>query len=91
MSSLLWRVRNYHKRRSKLIKKLGGECAKCGRKRNLTFDHLKPRTWSCRKLARWVRIKRYEEEAEKGLIQVLCADCNRRKGEPQTTEEESWS
>ena len=81
------RAKNVAKRRAKLIRELGGECVECGADFDLEFHHVNGRTWIARKTSRWVRIKRYEEEACYGLIELLCADCNKVAGKPNLAKE----
>lgn len=74
------RAKNVARRRAKLIRELGGRCAECGVEVDLEFHHKNGRIWVARKTSRWRRIKRYEEEAYLGLIELLCADCNKVVG-----------
>lgn len=64
----------------KLRELLGGKCAKCGRKRNLSFDvkipvgdyHGRKKEWS------W-RISLYRREYDRDNLQLLCSGCNSSK------------
>lgn len=66
----------YKRRRKALVAAMGGECCQCGKKRKLEFHHPNGRDWDTRKLARWTRIKKYEEEWAAGKIELLCKSCN---------------
>lgn len=81
------KVKMYRRRRRALIAKLGGHCAICGSGRKIEFDHPNGRDYDLAKMARWTRIKQYEEEAEKGLIRLLCRYCNAGY-KPQDAEED---
>mgnify|MGYP003869586845 CR=1 FL=1 len=68
-------------RRKALIQKLGGKCAVCGLEHNLEFDHYPKRCeFEHKKLSRWTRLKRYEEDAAKGNLRLLCKKCNKSHG-----------
>lgn len=74
-------VRDYHRRRLALIEKLGGKCAwpkGCGEDRveKLHIDHVNGRGWEPREVSSHMRMKRYEAEAELGLLRVLCVKHN---------------
>lgn len=73
------------RRRVALLEKLGGKCVDCGEtwETRLEFDHLKPRTWTARSVSQKTRIRRYEDEASRGLITIRCGDCNKKKGKPR--------
>ena len=82
------RQREWAKRaRVKLIEQLGGRCAQCGSLKDLELDHLYPsqtiinRPWNKRQDSSH-RISILRREAKEGLLQVLCSECNKRKGEP---------
>ncbi len=65
----------YHRRRAALIARLGGKCVYpgCDETERLELHHEDNgarRHW--RQMNRWTRIKHYEEDAEKGMIQLLC-------------------
>lgn len=66
----------YRKRREALIAKLGGRCTACGSREDLHFDHPNGRTWNVRAVNQMIRLRRYEREAERGELQLLCSSCN---------------
>lgn len=72
------------KRRHELIEELGGKCALCGESKyeKLEFDHIHGKDWSARGMSTDQRMCRYQKEAKLGLIQILCKDCNDKKGDP---------
>jgi 5-methylcytosine-specific restriction endonuclease McrA len=70
-------------RRESLIRKLGGRCQRCGSTTKLEFHHTKPRTWTAAAVSRSVRIRLYEADYEKGIIELLCKKCNKAAGEPK--------
>lgn len=68
-------------RRQALINKLGNKCNVCGLEYNLEFDHYPKRCeFTHKKLSRWTRLKRYEEDYEKGNLRLLCKKCNQSHG-----------
>lgn len=79
-----WRrkARYLRRLRIQLIEKLGGQCAVCGDREDLEFDHIDPKTkrYSSHKLSWAQRLFRYRKEIAEGKIQLLCADHNRCKG-----------
>jgi 5-methylcytosine-specific restriction endonuclease McrA len=66
----------YHRLRDELLEKLGGKCSLCPSTKDLHFDHINGRDWEPRELSSHNRIRRYQEEAKKGLIRILCLRCN---------------
>lgn len=67
--------------RERLIDELGGRCVECGALEGLQFDHKTGlRRWIARNLSRWMRMVHYRREAAQGELQLLCGDCNRKKG-----------
>lgn len=77
-------ARRAHYRRVKrdLEKQLGGKCVDCGGTVRLTFDHIHGRDWDIRRVHATKRLRIYQEEADAGLLQLLCLWCNSRKGQP---------
>lgn len=67
-------------RRAKLRKLLGNRCAWCGVSQNLTVDHINGRSWDIKEVYYSTRLRIYVEEAEAGLLQFLCLECNSTKG-----------
>jgi 5-methylcytosine-specific restriction endonuclease McrA len=69
-------------RRLEAIAYLGGECVHCGRKRDLEFDHVDPRTkalpsnrlMTASKAAFWAEIRK---------CQLLCKRCHIRKSQAE--------
>lgn len=61
--------------RDALLLALGGKCARCGTRADLTFDHIDPAT----NTSKQNNIYRYIREAKKGWLQVLCGTHNRSK------------
>ena len=73
--------RNLILRRKALLEKLGNKCALCNSTYKLEFDHYPERcTFVHKKLSRWTRLKRYEEDAAKGNLRILCNKCNTQHG-----------
>lgn len=68
--------------RALLVERLGGRCALCGATETLEFDHVDPttRTWVARHRDPSWRMSTLRREIAAGLIQLLCAECNKRKG-----------
>jgi hypothetical protein len=80
--STLYRRSWYQRKKLALIESLGGKCAECGSEDQLTFDHKDGRDWDIRAVHACKRLRIYTEEADAGLIQLLCLSCNSRKGRP---------
>jgi hypothetical protein len=70
-------VRRAQESRSRLLERLGGECAKCGATENLELDHPFGREWVARDKNRWVRMKLYWQDYESGNLRILCERCNK--------------
>ena len=77
-------------KRALLVERLGGRCVSCGATSELEFDHINPgsreyvarhREWS------W-RISTVSREVKAGLIQLLCSECNKRKGSKELPKSE---
>jgi 5-methylcytosine-specific restriction endonuclease McrA len=80
-------VARRHRERAKqarwqLICDLGGKCVSCGSVEDLEIDHKDPRLkmYVTNQLDPSWRVSMYRREAKYGMLQVLCADCNSRKG-----------
>jgi len=71
----------------KLVIELGGQCVNCGSTENLEIDHKKPRQWRLEAVEMGRRVSRYVREAREGLVQVLCSECNKLKGDREDREE----
>lgn len=71
------RARN---KRSMLIFLLGGVCKKCGSDEQLEFHHKYGRTWEARKCSRLRRMVLYFRDYDKGLLTILCHNCNKAIG-----------
>ena len=70
--------------RARLIEMLGGRCVDCGATEGLEFDHRAPRTWVARRTDQSGRISRIRRELSEGVpIDLRCAACNKRKGQPR--------
>jgi len=66
---------------------LGGKCKKCGSKDELSFHHTKVRTWACRNQNLMQRMRLYYKDFLKGVLDLLCMDCNRKAGSPKNWRE----
>lgn len=67
-------------KRAWLMKVLGSKCARCPSVTCLTFDCIKPRGGAHHKLSSVSRMTFYVREFRQGNLQILCHDCNSRKG-----------
>ncbi len=76
------------RRREALLARLGGKCVKCGSTVHLTFDHIRGIQWDASRMSSHQRLKRYEQEVDEGLLQLLCFPCNQKKGRPAAAEPE---
>lgn len=63
-----------------MLQSLGGKCVRCGSTSNLTFDCIKPTGDGHHRMSSIQRMTYYLTQARKGNVQVLCFDCNIRKG-----------
>ena len=75
-------MRSYEITRADVIQKelkkiLGGQCAHCGTKRKLEFNHIFRRTWQANRFNRYQRMLKYRRESACNLINLLCENCNR--------------
>jgi 5-methylcytosine-specific restriction endonuclease McrA len=59
---------------------LGPMCRECGATGCLTFDCIRPTGGTHHKLNPANRMTFYMRQAQAGNLQVLCSDCNSRKG-----------
>jgi hypothetical protein len=77
-----------HRRRIDALKiKLGGRCVSCGETNlnELEFHHPNGKAWRSNRVSRSTRLKKYEQEAEQGLVELLCDDChNHSEDHPDT-------
>lgn len=67
--------------RAKLLTELGAKCAHCGEREALGFDCISPRGDRHHKMDTSARMSFYRGEHRLGNLQVLCSECNRRKGD----------
>lgn len=74
------------RRRNRLIQRLGGKCVECESIVDLEFDHIFPRNWKSHTVSSDRRLAIYEQEADAGLLQLLCRSCNAKKGASQDEE-----
>jgi|SRR5580658_8590004 hypothetical protein len=72
--------RYVERKRNELFAALGRRCVFCGVETNLTFDCVKPTGGRHHRLSSAARIGFYWKQARAGNLQVLCHDCNSRKG-----------
>lgn len=63
-----------------LVTVLGGKCKHCGATNCLTLDCIVPTGDAHHRMSQEVRITYYMRQAQKGNLQVLCSECNSRKG-----------
>lgn len=66
------------KRKLRIVEKLGGCCVVCGETDIdlLEFHHPAGKNWRSRDCSRTQRLKRYEEDADAGLVELLCDSCH---------------
>lgn len=72
-------AKRYTKRREELISRLGGCCVQCGRKDDLEFDHIDPKTKTLNIGKRLAGVSRERLEAEIPKLQLLCGSCHDTK------------
>lgn len=63
-----------------MIRILGGKCAYCNATACLTFDCIVPTGDAHHRLSSVGRVTYYKREMARGNIQLLCSECNSRKG-----------
>lgn len=72
----------------KLIEVLGGKCAECGTRKNLSINHVDGRSWSVVDCAYVKRVKRYWTEYKSGVkLNVMCGSHN---GGWRPREQHNW-
>lgn len=59
-----------------MIEALGARCSQCGSTEDLQFNHIYERYWTPRRVNSLARLKIYQEEIDKGHINLLCRRCN---------------
>lgn len=76
---------NNRMRRAILFSKLGKQCVRCGStdEKNLSFDHIRPRSYSLAHLSETQRLNQYLRDCAQSLLQVLCVPCNSRRNRVQ--------
>lgn len=65
--------------RGKLFEALGPACAECGCSLDgipWEVNHIYRREWQPRKLSKYRRNLRYWREAQEGLVNLMCRECN---------------
>lgn len=73
-------VRWAHAQRAHLLKILGEKCVRCMVTTNLTFDCIKPTGGRHHRLSSVARMTFYNRQFRLGNLQILCHDCNSKKG-----------
>lgn len=68
------------RRRKILFLTLGEKCVHCGATDALTFDCIRPTGPRHHRMSSARRISYYFDQARRGNLQVLCFECNVRKG-----------
>ena len=68
------------RRRERMIAILGGKCCACGATNCLTFDCIKPTGDAHHRLSSVGRVCYYENQMRWGNLQLLCSECNSKKG-----------
>jgi 5-methylcytosine-specific restriction endonuclease McrA len=78
-----WEKQKHQELRNQVLNLLGPTCRKCGATENLEFDHVHDtKAYVTCRMSRLHRHRVYLEEAKRGELQILCAECNRLKGKP---------
>ena len=69
-----WHLLNENREslRQQIVEFLGGVCVTCGTTEELEFHHKYGNTWQSNKLGSYQRLLKYKEEAEAGLLELLC-------------------
>lgn len=81
-------VEKYHRDRAEFIRLLGGCCVYCfvSDFSKLEFHHTHDRTWIPKDYARWTRLKKYKQDAKRGIIVLACSRCNKKIGRPSKSD-----
>ena len=72
---------NYQRIRTHLFQLMGYVCKHCGSIESLEFDHIIPNGYMRHNVGASKRIWEWLESYDKGNLQVLCANCNKLKGD----------
>lgn len=72
--------KNYQRVRSHLFQLMGYACKVCGSIESLEFDHIVPNGYRRNKVSS-ERVWEWLESYDMGNLQVLCAVCNKKKGD----------
>lgn len=75
-----YRTKRAAQLRSRLLMILGSKCTYCPATENLTFDCIKPTGDAHHRMNPLDRMHFYFNECRRGNVQVLCWNCNVRKG-----------
>jgi len=59
---------------------LGSKCARCGCTNCLTFDCIRPTGDKHHRMGSVARVTFYRNQLRMGNLQLLCSECNSRKG-----------
>ncbi len=70
-------------KRRELMELLGNVCAHCGTGENLEFDCIRPRGDKHHRGEASQRMCFYRRQFREGNLQVLCSECNVRKGDEE--------
>lgn len=68
------------KKRAWLMAVLDNRCKYCGETSNLTFDCIRPTGGVHHRLSSVARMTFYVHQFRQGNVQILCHDCNSKKG-----------
>ena len=80
----------YAELRAEIEKLIGPRCAACGSEGEWDVDHKGGgRTYSARRMNSIARLRRYLEDAKKGIVQRLCKSCNGADGDTRRFYQES--
>jgi len=65
-----------NKQRAALIELMGGTCISCGSSEDLEFHHPNGKNWRSKDLSQFQRMRKYEEDASNGELELLCDACH---------------
>lgn len=68
------------RKRAELLERLGGKCKICGTDKELEFDCIIPQGEAHHRFDTSHRISFYLRQLYVGNLQILCHDCNAKKG-----------